>query len=322
MSICLRRREFIAGLGGAAVAWPLYASAQRPAIPFIGYLSPGPPPPVSAEFRRRLKEAGYDEGRNVAIAFRWGNNLDALAADLVRMQVAVIVTLGGDATFAAKAATSTIPIVFVTNADPVSYGYATSLSRPGGNMTGAALLTTALVGKQLDLLREMVPRATTFTYLTIPGPLAEETTRDIAAAARAMNRDLAIAEARNASDIESAFATLVQRGNGALVVSTYQLIGTNMNRILGLASRHNIPAIYPDSFWVRRGGLMSYAAKPETWEKIVADCVVRILHGAKPADLPVQQPTEFDLVINLKTAKTLGLTVPPTLYALTTEVIE
>ena len=318
----IRRREFIAGLGGAA-AWPLYASAQRPAIPFIGYISPGPPGPnESAEFRRRLKEAGYDEGRNVAIAFRWGNNLDALAADLVRMQVAVIVTLGGDATFAAKAATSTIPIVFVTNADPVSYGFATSLSRPGGNMTGAALLTTALVGKHLDLLREMVPRATTFAYLTVPGSGAEETTRDIAAAARAMNRDLAIAEARNASDIESAFATLVQRGNGALIVSPYQLFGTNMNRILGLVARHNIPAIYFNPAWVRRGGLMSYGAKAGTEGKIVVDYVVRILQGAKPANLPVQQPTEFDLVINLKTAKTLGLTVPPTLYALATEVIE
>src|SRR6516165_1052869 len=168
----------------------------------------------------------------------------------------------------------------------------------------------------------MVPRATTFAYLTVPGPEAEERTRDIAAAARAMNRDLAIAEARNASDIESAFATLVQRGNGALVVSTYQLIGTNMNRILGLASRHNIPAIYPNSFWVRRGGLMSYGAKAGTADKIVADYVVRILQGAKPADLPVQQPTEFDFVINLKTAKALGLTVPLTLLAIATEVIE
>jgi len=168
MSICLRRREFIAGLGGAA-AWPLYASAQRPAIPFIGYLSPGPPSPnASAELRRRLKDAGYDEGRNVAIAFRWGNNQDELAADLVRRQVAVIVAMGGAATLAAKAATSTIPTVFVTNYDPVNWGLVPSLRRPGGNMTGAGLLTTALVGKQLDLLREMAPRATTFAYLTDP----------------------------------------------------------------------------------------------------------------------------------------------------------
>jgi putative ABC transport system substrate-binding protein len=322
VSICLRRREFIAALGGAA-AWPLYASAQHPAILVIGYLSFGPPAAnVSAEFRRRLKEAGYDEGRNVAIAFRSGNNQDALAADLVRMQVAVIVTMDGAATDAAKAATSTIPIVFVTAADPVSYGYATSLSRPGGNMTGTALLSTALVGKELDLLREMVPRTTTFTYLTGPGPRAEETTRGIAAAARAMNRDLAIAEARSASDIESAIATLVQRGNGALIVSPYLLFGINMNTILGLAARHNIPAIYPHFGWVRRGGLMSYGAKAGTVVKIVADYVVRILQGAKPADLPVQQPTEFDFVINLKTAKALGLTVPPTLYTFATEMIE
>jgi len=334
MSISLQRRGFLAALGGA-VAWPLAARAQKSAIPFIGYLSPWQPAPnTSAEFRQRLKEAGYDEGRNVAIEFRWGNDQDArlreFATDWVRRQVAVIVTRGGPATRAAKAATSTIPIVFVTNADPVSFGLVASLSRPGGNMTGAALLTTGLVGKQLDLLREMVPRATTFAYLIegsnpqnlrSRGPTAGETS-DIAAAARAMNRDLAIAEARSASDIESAIATLVQRGNGALIVSSYQLFDTNMNRILGLAARHNIPAIYPDSVWVRRGGLMSYGAKAGTAEKIVVDYVVRILQGAKPANLPVQQPTEFDLVINLKTAKTLGLTIPPTLYALATEVIE
>jgi putative ABC transport system substrate-binding protein len=242
-----------------AAAWPLAAGAQQSAIPVIGFLFFGSPPAnasagspaanLSAEFRRRLKEAGYDESRNIAIEFRWGNNWDRLlelAADLVRRQVAVIVTSGGSAT----------------------------------------------------------------------------TTSDITAAARAMNRDLTIAEARSASDIESAIATLVQRGNGALIVSPYQLFGTNMNRILGLVARHNIPAIYFNPAWVRRGGLMSYGAKAGTSEKIVADYVVRILQGAKPTNLPVQQPTEFDLVINLKTAKTLGLTVPPTLYALATEVIE
>jgi putative ABC transport system substrate-binding protein len=330
----MRRRDFIAGLGSAA-AWPLYANAQHPPIPFIGYLSPGPPTP--AAIRRRLKEAGYDEGRNVAIAIRWGNNQGALAADLVHMQVAVIIALGGAAAFAAKAATSMIPIVFVTNADPVSYGFVASLSRPNGNMTGVALLTTALVGKQLDLLRKMVPQATTFAYLTVTtaglgaeettGDIAaavrevEETTRDIAAAARAMNLDLVMAEVRNASDIESAFATLVQRGNSALVVSPYQVISQNMNRILGLASRHNIPAIYPPG-WARRGGLMSYGAKAGIADKIVADYVVRILQGAKPADLPVQQPAEFDLGINVRTAKTLGLTVPPSILLSATEVIE
>jgi putative ABC transport system substrate-binding protein len=305
----------------------LAARAQRPAFPVIGYLSFGSPAPnAEAEFRRRLKEAGYDDGRNVAIEFRWASNqgvrIQELAADLVRRQVAVIVTMDGAATDAAKAATSTIPIVFVTAADPVSYGYATSLSRPGGNMTGAGMLSTALVGKQLNLLREMVPRATTFGYLTLPGQRAEETTRNIVAAARAMNQYLVIAEARTASDIESAIATLVQRGNGALIVSSYLLFATNMNRILELGARHNIPAIYPHSGWVRRGGLMSYAAKAGTVYKVVADYVVRILQGAKPADLPVQQPAEFDFVINLKTAKALGLTVPPTLYTFATEVIE
>ena len=190
-------------------------------------------------------------------------------------------------------------------------------------MTGAALLSTGLVSKQLDLVREMVPRATTFAYLTDSRvPTAGETTSDIAAAARALNRDLTIAEARSASDIESAIATLVQRGNGALIVSPYQLSDTNMNRILGLAARHNIPAIYHHSGWVRGGGLMSYGAKSGTADKIVVDCVVRILQGAKPANLPVQQPIEFDLVINLKTAKMLGLSIPPTLYARATEVIE
>jgi putative ABC transport system substrate-binding protein len=190
-------------------------------------------------------------------------------------------------------------------------------------MTGAALLTTALVGKQLDLLCEMVPQATTFAYLTDSRvPTAGETTSHIAATARALNRNLTIAEACSASDIESAIATLVQRGNGALIVSPYELFGTNMSRILGLAARHNIPAIYFNSDWVRRGGLMSYGAKAGAAEKIVANYVVRILRGAKPANLPVQQATEFDLVINLKTAKTLGLRIPPTLYAFATELIE
>ena len=327
----MKRREFITLLGGAAAGWPIAARAQQSAMPVVGFLDAGSATERTqqvAAFRKGLAEGGYQEGQNVALEFAWAegqyNRFAELAAQLVRRQVAVIAVPGsGIGALAAKAATTTIPIVFGATGDPVKEGLVASLSRPGGNMTGAALLTTALVGKQLDLLREMVPRATTFAYLTDPRvPTAGETTSDIAAAARALNRHLTIAEARSASDIESAIATLVQRGNDALIVSPYQLFDTNMNSILGLAARHNIPAIYHHSGWVRGGGLMSYGAKSGTADKIIVDCVVRILRGAKPANLPVQQPTEFDLVINLKTAKTFDLTIPPTLYAFATKVIE
>jgi putative tryptophan/tyrosine transport system substrate-binding protein len=326
----MRRREFITLVGGAA-AWPLAARAQQPAMRVIGFLGLGSPSGYYMEaFRKGLSEMGYVEGRNVAIAFRFADNqsgrLPELAADLVRSQVAVIVAPDGAALFAAKAATSTIPIVFTTGLDPVKYGLVASLNRPGGNMTGVAMMSTLMSSKQLDLLREMVPQATTFGYL-FPGRVrtGEEKTSDISdmiAASRALGAELVVAEVLSAGDIETAFATLGQRGTGGLVVGPYALFNTISNRILGLTARNRIAAIYYHPSWVMRGGLMSYSASVAGIRNAIVDYVGRILKGAKPADLPVQQPTKFELVINRKTAKALGIEVPPTLLAIADEVIE
>jgi putative ABC transport system substrate-binding protein len=324
---------------GATIAWTIEFLGAAPkengkptrlensALPVIGYLALVSSPNARASFRQDLNEAGYTDGRNVKIEFRSANNqaarLPELAADLVRSQVAVIVAADGPAISAAKAATSTIPIVFTTNLDPVKLGFVASLNRPGGNVTGAALITFELVGKQLDLLHQMVPRATIFGFLSDPTiSTSEEMTSDIVAASRALGVELVLADARSRSDIEPAFATLVRRGTGGLVVAPSVLINTNSNRILELAARNKIAAMYSHSDWVRRGGLMSYGASIAGFRKLSVDFVVRILKGAKPADLPVQQPTAFDLVINLKTAEALGLTVPRTLLALATELID
>jgi len=300
-------------------------------MPVIGFLDSGFPnrdADFLVAFRQGLAKAGYVEGRNTSIEYRWAGNqfgrLPELAADLVRSQVAVIVAPGGAALFAAKAATSSIPIVFTTGLDPVKRGIVASLNRPGGNMTGVASMSTLIVSKQLDLLNQMVPRITTFGYL-FPGRAAEEQTSDISdiiAASRALGAELVVAEARSTGDIDTAFATLGQRGTGGLVVGPYALFDANSNRILGLAARNKIPAIYYNPGWVRRGGLMSYGASVEGFLDVIVDDVGRILKGAKPADLPVRQPTKFELVINLKTAKTLGLTIPETLLAIADKVIE
>jgi putative tryptophan/tyrosine transport system substrate-binding protein len=247
--------------------------------------------------------------------------LPELAANLVRSQVAVIVAVDGPAVDAAKAATSTIPTVFSTNLDPVKFGLVASLNRPGGNLTGTALITGEILGKQLQLLHEMVPGVTTVGYLSDPRVrTAEDLTSNMVAASRALGTKLVVAEARSRSDIETAFASLVQRGTGALVVGPYVLFTTS--RILELVASNKIPAVYSFPSWVKRGGLMSYGANIAGLHKVIVDYVVRILKGAKPADLPVQQPTAFDLVINLKTAKALGLTVPQTLFVLATELID
>jgi putative tryptophan/tyrosine transport system substrate-binding protein len=322
----MRRRDFIAGLGSAAAVWPLHADAQQSAMPMIGHLALFSSPYLRASLRQGLSEAGYIDGRDVRIEFRSADNqtarLPELAADLVRSQAAVIVAMDGPAIYAAKAVTSTIPLIFLNSADPVTFGLVASLNRPGGNVTGAAFITSELVGKQLDLLHQMVPRAATFGYLSQFGVrTSEDTTSDIVAASRALGTELVVAEARSRSDIETAFATFVQRGTGGLVVGPYVLFAGNGNRVLELAARNKIPAMYPNSDYVRHGGLMSYSASFEGALKVVVDYVVRILRGAKPADLPVQRPTTFDLVINLKTAKALDLTVPPTLLVLATELI-
>ena len=338
----MKRREFIALLGGAVVgapAWPRVAHTQGPAIPTIGYLTLASSPNTEQAFRQGLNEAGYIEGRNVRIEFHSANNqaarLPELAANLVRSQVAVIVAAGGPAIFAAKAATSTIPMVFATNLDPVKTGLVASLNRPGGNMTGVATMSLQIWSKQLDLLRQMVPRATTFVYLSdprvptasgylfdAPVPKTEEQTSDIVSASRALGAELVVVEARGTRDIERAFSALAQRGTGALVVGAFALFDANRERILGLAAGTKIPAMYYDPSWVMRGGLMSYSPTLAGLRNVIVDYVGRILKGAKPADLPVQQPIKFELFINRGTAEALGLTIPETLLATADEVIE
>ena len=322
----MRRRQFISLLGGT-VAWPFAARAQQPAIPTIGYLTFFKFSEVAVGFREALNQAGYIEGRNVRIevrsADRQPTRLHELAANLVRNQVAVIVAVDGMAIDAAKSATSTIPIVFNTNLDPVKFGLVASLNRPGGNLTGMTLMTSEILGKQLQLLHELVPGVTTFGYLSDPSTrTTEDLTNDIIAASRAIGTELVVAEARRRSDLETALSTLVQRGTGALIVAPYLIFSTNSVRILEFVASNKIPAMYPNPSWVKRGGLMSYGANIAGLNKVTADYVGRILKGAKPANLPVQQPTAFDLAINLKTAKALGLNVPDKLVAIADEVIE
>jgi len=329
----IRRREFIAGVSAAAtpVLWPLAAHAKPPGIPVIGFLDPTSPEAskvIISEFRRGLKEAGYVEGQNVAIEFRWGNGrpsiLPKLASDLVRLQVAVIVASGGiDSQRAAKAATSTIPIVIMGGTDPVKYGLVDSLSRPGGNITGVTHLINELAGKRLDLLLKLVPQATTVGYLVV-GP-ADEVQRGftdaLLAAARVHGRQIIVLECRDVSDFDKAFATMIERQAGGAVVSAFPLALNNREKIVALAAHHKIPAIYAQNQYVNDGGLMSYSvvrfARP-----VAIRYVARILNGARPADLPIEQPTNFRLVINLKTAKALGLEIPPALLALVDAVIE
>jgi putative ABC transport system substrate-binding protein len=325
----LKRREFISLLGGATAAWPLAARAQPPKMPVIGFLDPGSPEKNRVDgFRLALADAGYVDGRNVAIEFRWANaqfaRLPALAQDLVERRVAVIVASGGvGAALAAKAATSTVPIVFVGGADPVRYGLVASLNRPGGNITGVTVIHNELAGKRLSLLAALVPQGTTVAYLVDDQHFKREAelTSDLLAAARGLGLQVIVLECLSSSDFESAFATLVERRVGALLVSAFTLAFTNRDKILALAAHHQIPAMYPQPQYAYEGGLMSYFAAV-TQRQVVVDYVAPILKGAKPADLPIRQPTTFHLVINFKTAKALGLTIPPTLLAIADEVIE
>ena len=327
----MRRREFITLLGGAA-AWPLAARAQQPGMPAIGFLDLGSStsnalPPA---FRRGLAEAGYVPGRNLAIEFRSANFqnslLPQLAADLVRRHVAVIVTTGSPyAARAAKDATSTIPIVFVVAEDPVKYGLVASFNRPGGNITGVSFLTTELVGKRLNLLLELVPQATKIGYLSGPreSPVFEEQKSNALALRSAFGREIIVSEVRNL-DFEAAFASLAEQQADGVVVGNWAFFEEERNRykILELAARHKIPAIYPGRDYAVNGGLMSYVASArEAWRQ-VAIYTARLLKGERPGNLPVTQPTKFDFVINLKTAREQGLTVPPGLLAIADEVIE
>jgi putative ABC transport system substrate-binding protein len=333
MPVNIGRRELIAALGGSAIAWPLVARAQQPASPVIGFLnwgSPAPNRPLVAAFRQGLAEVGYIEGRNVRIEFRWAeghyDRLPTQAADLVQRQVAVIVASGSSGVaLAVKAATSTIPIVVAAGGDPVKYGLAASLNRPGGNVTGVTAIATDLAGKRLDLLREMVPQAKAVAFLS-GGPSSlnfEDEASNVLEVARALGWQVVVVEAGSDRDIERAFATMVQRQAEALIVGVVPHFTYNSQRIVELAERYKIPTIYPFRTYVVRGGLMSYNAdQVDLLRQVGVDYVGRILKGAKPGDLPVRQPTKFELLINLKTAKALGLEVPPSLLSTADEVIE
>ena len=326
MTSCIRRREFIAALGGVAVAWPLMARAQQPAMPVIGYLSLGLSKDVSG-FRKGLSEMGYVEGRNLAIEFRWAQNdfsrLPALAADLVRSRMAVIATVGTAAPLAAKALTGTIPIVFRAAGDPVQSGIVTSLNRPGSNITGISVMSAELGAKRLGLLHTLLPRATRFAALINPSsPQADSESADLRAAAAAIGHEIEVFYAGTNAEIDTSFANLVQKRADALLVSPQFLFQNRRTQILGLAARHAVPVIYSSRADVLSGGLMSYGPNELDPPRQLGIYTGRILKGEKPADLPVMRSTKFELVINLQTAKLLGIEVPPALLALADEVVE
>jgi putative ABC transport system substrate-binding protein len=328
-----RRREFISLLGGAAT-WPLAARAQQSAMPVIGWLgsgSPGPSAPAVTVFRQGLAEAGYVEGRNVAIEYRWAegqyDRLPALATELVRRKVAVMVATPIPAALAAKAATATIPIVFSSAADPVNLGLVGSLARPGGNATGVNFFQAELSAKQLGLLRELRPNAARIGVLVNPANAnVEGLTKDVTAAAAALGIEIEIVHARDSREIEEAFATLVHNKAGALLVGADSFFFNRRVQLATLAARHVIPAVIPAVFFNREfaeaGGLMSYGSSLSEMNRQLGVYTGRILKGAKPDELPVVQSTKFELVINLPTAEALGLEVPPTLLARADEVIE
>jgi len=320
----------MAGLWSAA-AWPLAARAQQPAMPVVGYLYPGVPETSThlvTAFRNGLRETGYIEGQNLAIEYRWAENqydrLPALAAGLAGRQVAAIFATGGNPpTFAAKAATSTIPIVFLIGSDPIRFGFVASLNHPGGNITGVTLFTSLLVAKRMQMLCELLPTAGTIGILVNPGNSNAEPDATVAqAAARSLGRQLVILNASTENEIDVAFATLVQQRVNALIVNTDVFFLARRNQFVGLAARYAIPTIHDLREFPAAGGLASYGTNLADAYRQAGIYVGRILMGEKPADLPVLQPTRFELVINLKTANALGLTIPPNLLAFADEVIE
>jgi putative ABC transport system substrate-binding protein len=326
----MHRRNFMAGIAGSAAAWPHAARAQQPAVPVIGRLSPGSQAAAVdniASFVRGLGDGGYIEGRNVAIEYRWGDGhfdrLPALAADLVRRQVKVIVPGGGVASLAAKAATSTIPIVFQLGEDPVELGLVSSLNRPGGNITGINNSTATLGAKRLDLLHKLVPKADKIGVFIDPNTAAPETQRTaLQEAASALGLQLIFLRAGNEQEINAAFTTLVQQRVRALLLIDSAFFNDRREQLVTLARFNAIPTMYTFRDFVAAGGLMSYTSSLTDANRRVGIYVARILHGEKPGDLPVQLPTKFELVINLKTARALGIDVPAELLALADEVTE
>ena len=327
----MKRRKFITLLGGAGAAWPLAARAQQPAMPVIGFLNAlgqNDRPNLPAAFRRGLGEAGYVDGRNVAIEYRFAENrheqLPALAADMVGRKVNVIATTGGGAAIlAAMAVTKTIPIVFTSGGDPVQEGYVRSLNRPGGNVTGVSWFSNLVAGKGLGLLLELVPNASLIALLVNPKlPESARTQSDADQAARTLGQQLLILNASTASEIDDAFATMRQRRAGALLVGADPFFTARRQQIVALAARDAIPAMYLNREFVEEGGLIGYGNDTPDNYRRAGVYVGRILNGASPADLPVDQATKFEFLINLKTAKRLGLEVPPGLSARADEVIE
>jgi putative ABC transport system substrate-binding protein len=327
----MRRREFIALAGGVAASLPFAARAQQPSMPVVGFLH-GASPSYLGQFldalRKGLNEAGYVEGQNLAIEYRWAeghyDRLAALAADLVDHKVAVILAMGGtDPARAAKAATSTIPIVFVSAADPVRTGLVASLNRPGGNVTGISLIAAALDEKKMGLLHELAPKASLVAGLVNPNyPGAATQTSEVQAAANHLGVKAVVLTAATDNEIDGAFAAAVQQGAGAMLVSSDPFFNSRSGRFVEQAARHAMPVIYPQSEYVRGGGLISYGPDFSDGYRNGGVYVGKILKGALPAELPVQQPTKFELVINLKAAKTLGIEVPSTLLATADEIIE
>jgi putative tryptophan/tyrosine transport system substrate-binding protein len=327
----LKRRDFITLLGGAAVGWPLAARAQQPKLLVIGWLnarSPDDTAHLVAAFGRGLGEVGFVEGQNVMIEYRWAlgqyDRLPAMAAELVRRPVTVLASAGGEpAALAAKAATSTIPIVFVIGGDPVKQGLAASLNRPGGNSTGISILTSTLEPKRLGLLRELVPRVVTIGVLLNPNfPQFESQLRDVQEAARAINLQIHVLRASTDREIDAAFKTIAQGRILALSVAADPFFDTRRDKLVDLAMRHAVPVMYHFREFAVAGGLVSYGADISDAYHLAGVYTGRILNGDKPADLPVQQPTKLELIINLKTAKALGLEIPPMLLARADGVVE
>jgi len=325
----MQRRDFITLLGGA-VAWPLAARAQQSAMPVIGFINAAPAQsygPQLAAFLKGLDEKGYADGRNVTIEYRWAeghiDRLPSMAADLVRRQVTVIAATTTPAALAAKAATTTIPIVFTTAGDPVQLHLVTSLNRPGGNVTGVTQLNVEVAPKRLELLHELVPKATVMVYLVDPAfPNAETNTKEMQAAARALGLELHVLNASTERDFDAIFAKLTQLRAGGLVVGASNLFASRSEQLAALALRHAVPTIYQTRDFAVAGGLLSYGTDFRETYRLAGNYTGRVLKGEKPADLPVVQSSKFEFVINLKTAKALGLEFHPQLLATADEVIE